>query len=304
MQQNLSHFAAHKQQALTEELRRIMVDKAGNKLPFADYKKNAADILKLHNVTYLRTELTSATQVAQAAESWAEFEKRAFLYPNLRYDTAGDARVRPKHVLLDGAIHPVNDPFWDVNYPPNGWRCRCKVIQTDAEANGKIANFQPDKGFRQNAGKTGKVFGDDHPYFDVGTLDAEKVQRQANNYLERLDLASTKKLAIARHASNQFTLPSLPQPLRLSQAMIETVMQGPHEMVAVRNNLLTAFNYVTPELKVTGETLISDPLNPKWVRFIHYLVELVGGEFYFNVKEISIGEGLTIHQLHSITDSI
>jgi len=302
MQLNLAHFAGHKQQALTEELRRLLLDAKGNKLPLSKFQEAAADILKLHNVTYLRAELTTATQVGQAVESWQEIQRRKAIYPNLRYDTAGDARVRPKHVLLDGATHPVDSPFWDTHYPPNGWRCRCKVLQTDEPENGKIANFQPDKGFRQNAGKTGKIFGDDHPYFDVTTLDAERVQSQANNYLAALDKADTTKLAIARYAGDRLAFPA--GLVDITDSAINALVAQAHELEAIRNNLLTAFKLILPELKAAGETLSNSPEHPNWTKFVHYALDLIGEVFYLNIRQVRVAEGEYIYQLHSITSTI
>jgi len=43
----------------------------------------------------------------------------------LVYETAGDLRVRPAHRAWDRIIRPVDDPFWDTHYPPNGYGCRC-----------------------------------------------------------------------------------------------------------------------------------------------------------------------------------
>lgn len=36
-------------------------------------------------------------------------------------------KVREEHYKLHLAILPANDPLWDKIYPPNGWRCRCRV---------------------------------------------------------------------------------------------------------------------------------------------------------------------------------
>lgn len=45
----------------------------------------------------------------------------------LRYWAIRDARSRPKHAALHGLILPKSDPWWDINRPKNGWRCRCTV---------------------------------------------------------------------------------------------------------------------------------------------------------------------------------
>ncbi|CUV65218.1 hypothetical protein, putative prophage F protein [Sulfurovum sp. enrichment culture clone C5] len=48
--------------------------------------------------------------------------------PYLRYSAILDFRVRPEHRLLHGIILPKDDPWWDTNYPPNGWNCRCRAM--------------------------------------------------------------------------------------------------------------------------------------------------------------------------------
>ena len=44
------------------------------------------------------------------------------------YKTVGDDRTRANHVAMDGVARPIDDPFWDTNYPPNGYQCRCYVL--------------------------------------------------------------------------------------------------------------------------------------------------------------------------------
>ncbi|MBE0491121.1 MAG: minor capsid protein [Sulfurospirillum sp.] len=43
------------------------------------------------------------------------------------YSAILDGDTRPAHSKLHGTILLKTDPFWDTNYPPNAWRCRCKV---------------------------------------------------------------------------------------------------------------------------------------------------------------------------------
>ena len=51
-----------------------------------------------------------------------------------RYTAVLDSKTRPAHRRLHGTTLPKNDKFWDTNYPPNGWNCRCKVqVLTEAE---------------------------------------------------------------------------------------------------------------------------------------------------------------------------
>lgn len=44
-----------------------------------------------------------------------------------RYTAVMDNLTRPSHAKLHGIILPKTDKFWDRNYPPNGWNCRCQV---------------------------------------------------------------------------------------------------------------------------------------------------------------------------------
>lgn len=68
------------------------------------------------------------TRVAYAAGQWERIQRAKFTHPYLRYITMGDERVRASHAALHNLVLPVDDPFWNYYYPPNGWRCRCRVI--------------------------------------------------------------------------------------------------------------------------------------------------------------------------------
>lgn len=44
-----------------------------------------------------------------------------------RYKAVLDRRTRPGHAKLHGMILPKTHKFWEKNYPPNDWGCRCQV---------------------------------------------------------------------------------------------------------------------------------------------------------------------------------
>lgn len=48
--------------------------------------------------------------------------------PYWEYVPILDSRTRPSHARLNGTVLRADDPFWQFYYPPNGWRCRCRVV--------------------------------------------------------------------------------------------------------------------------------------------------------------------------------
>lgn len=81
----------------------------------------------------LQTIFRTNMQTAYAAGAWSQIQEQAEVAPYLLYDAVDDHRTRPEHAAWDGQVHPVDSPFWRDHYPPNGWNCRCSVIQLSAE---------------------------------------------------------------------------------------------------------------------------------------------------------------------------
>lgn len=156
-------------------------DDQGKVVPFSEFKEVASRINNEYNVNYLRTEYNTAIGSAQMASRWVQFQDDAEVLPYLRYDTVGDKNVRPEHARLNGVFLPIDDDFWDVWYPPNGWGCRCDVTQHDGgPVTDKSKITYPSDTpsmFRTNLAKNGLTFPKGHPYF---TNLPDEVKQAAN----------------------------------------------------------------------------------------------------------------------------
>lgn len=73
--------------------------------------------------TVYRTNIQTAYQVGR----WAQLGEVTKNMPWWRYVAVGDSRTRPTHRAMHGLVRRHDDPFWDMFYPPNGFRCRCTV---------------------------------------------------------------------------------------------------------------------------------------------------------------------------------
>lgn len=152
-----------------------LVDEQGNKKPFERFLNDVQKIDDTYNRNYLRAEYNFAHSSAVMAAKWEEFAEDGDRY-NLQYRTVGDDHVRPEHAALNGTTLPFNDAFWDSYYPPNGWNCRCTVVQVrktkypetpreEAYRRGAEALANDTRGmFRFNPGKQGKAMPDYNPY--------------------------------------------------------------------------------------------------------------------------------------------
>lgn len=153
----------------------LLLDEEGNIKPFERYWKDIQAIHANYNRSYLQAEYIFATQSAQMASKWSEFQADGDRYL-LQYRTAGDDRVRDSHSILHEVTLPADDKFWDEAFPPNGWRCRCDAVQVrkgkypesdsrQAIADARKATEGRQSIFRFNAGKREAIFPQNHPYF-------------------------------------------------------------------------------------------------------------------------------------------
>lgn len=173
---NFFAFSGAKTYAQMREMAAAVYDAEGNIVPWDQYRRRALQINSRYNLTYLEAERQAVIAAGTQGSRWVEIEATRSTHPYLEYVTARDSHVREEHRPLDGIVLPVDDPFWDAYYPPNGWRCRCttrrltarqadRMKKIDSETAQKIGGRATTKMWRRNVG-TSEVFSPDaHPYF-------------------------------------------------------------------------------------------------------------------------------------------
>ena len=97
----------------------------------ADFKGRLSEIMASrgweglapwHAETVFRNNIQTAYSVGR----WNRMKDMADRFYG-EYDAVNDSRTRPAHAELDEKIFPLDHPFWDTWWPPNGHRCRCGV---------------------------------------------------------------------------------------------------------------------------------------------------------------------------------
>ena len=175
LENNAFIFSGLKTYHSLNEVGLSLIGDDGGIKPFEKFHEDVAKIDAKYNRNYLYAEYNHAVTSSQMAAKWHDFQQDGDRY-NLQYRTANDERVREEHQRLHNITLPVNDPFWEQFMPPNGWNCRCVVVQVrkgrypesdsqQAVGIGEQITEEPKKRiFRFNPGKELKVFPDKHPY--------------------------------------------------------------------------------------------------------------------------------------------
>ena len=79
---------------------------------------------------HARLQLIFDTNVRQAAAAgqWQRMLRNQRTHPFARYVAMDDDRTRPQHRAWHNVTLPLDDPWWSTHRPPNGYRCRCRMI--------------------------------------------------------------------------------------------------------------------------------------------------------------------------------
>lgn len=186
---NIYLFSGAKNYKNIWDIQKNILDEKGIKRSFSKFFDKVSPIYDTYNVNWLKSEFETAYAGASQAAKWIDIKKNKETLPYLKYQTMNDGRVRPEHIVLDGIVKKIDDPFWDSSYPPNGFNCRCIVVQLAEAEETEISSERAkelqngiDPLFRMNVGEDNYIFDSKSKYFNANTLppklrDHFKVQR-------------------------------------------------------------------------------------------------------------------------------
>ena len=267
MQRNLYKFSGAKNYVLLQQINEILRSDKGKN--WQTFLQEVQKLNPKYNKNYLQAEWQTAKQAGYHAANWQDYVKRKDLYPNLKYCTQKDERVREEHRPLEGFIAPIESDFWKDFYPPNGWRCRCYVVQTAEPASTgdmpQLSDKDFPKEFRGNVAISGQVFKEDsthqgtpHPYFalaldaDSDTKKAFELSKLKAPYTEVYEAKNGAVVKVSPFADESDLAKNLKSAIVIADNLGVSMNIRPH---------LEIQNHKNPEYEING--IIGDRAEPK-----------------------------------------
>ena len=300
-----------------------LLDENGNRKTFERFLNDVRKIDETYNSNYLRAEFNFVQASAEMAAKWERFMQDGDRY-YLQYRTAGDAKVRPTHAEMAGITLPASDPFWEEFYPPNGWGCRCSVVQVrkskypatdheEAMARGESALELDKKGmFRFNVGMEQKTMPDYNPYTikrckdcDMNNGNMKLVFVPENELCAACKLVRTLANADAKQIKKQakplqgtvITNNEFPFPVNISKRTLQEWTNQPYKFYHEKNLMLLDIKNVFAKAKYLG-TADNHKGIPHLIQSHIFEIEVRGEKALIIVREYDWHE----YTLHSLSE--
>ena len=208
-------------------------------------KTGKYDIANLGSPRRTKIIFTTNMRTARAHGRWVKMANLNKTEPRyLQYKALRNGNRRPDHQDKQGLILPMNDPFWDFWYPPNGWGCKCTVrsyTKQQLDRRGlkinKAPNVPTTKTINPTTGETETIPQGIHPAFayNVGKANAKNTRAILIEKARQLETV----------ANNDTLMKKIFNGWVYSKAGSAVVSDGKHasEFIAV--------GYITPERRKT-----------------------------------------------------
>ena len=92
-------------------------------------------LARLGSPRRLRILYEANLRAAHAAALWVRAQRTKDTDPYFLYEADPVGEACEPHCAWAGTLLPVDHPWWDDHFPPNGWNCRCRVREvSESEA--------------------------------------------------------------------------------------------------------------------------------------------------------------------------
>lgn len=103
--------------------------------PMVDPRTGETINAQLGSPHRLRIIFDANIRTANAAGQWVRIQRSKAVLPFLAYQHTTSIEPREEHWAWaeEPVVLHADDPWWDTHFPPNGWQCKCWVLQVDEE---------------------------------------------------------------------------------------------------------------------------------------------------------------------------
>lgn len=185
MEYNLFEFSTGKTEARFASAMDLLVDEKGRLRNYTDFEFAVMQKSEDFNKKWLEAEYNLSVATGQNSAAYVRFmAEKDTVTPYIQYQTAGDDKVRDTHRVLDGKIFSLDDKEALQLFPPNGYGCRCEMLQYV----GKVTKDTITKG----SVAKGMIYASDPKFeksqFEINRGDIKEVFTKKQFYTENKDL--------------------------------------------------------------------------------------------------------------------
>lgn len=140
MEYNLFEFSTSKTEARLAAMTDLLIDKEKKQIrSFDEFEKLARQQVSEFNSNWLETEYNLSIAVGQNSAAYLRFTaEKDTVTSYVQYQTAEDSLVRTEHAILNGSIFNLSDREAMKLWPPNGYGCRCEMLQYIGDTSGQV----------------------------------------------------------------------------------------------------------------------------------------------------------------------